>query len=68
MPRETRSQTARVARTALHYVATAGCERRAPTIRGDCRNFEPSVAVQPYVTTFLHPPEPYIFNIINMPR
>jgi len=36
--------------------------------RGDCPNLEPSVAVRPYVTMFLHPPEPYILRIDNMMR
>ena len=31
--------------------------------RGDCPNFEPSEAVGPYVSTFLHPPEPHILRI-----
>jgi len=34
--------------------------------RGDWRNFEPIVAMQPYVTTFLHRPEPYILRIASM--
>lgn len=34
--------------------------------RGDWQNLEPSVAVHPYVTTFLHPPEPYILRIGSM--
>ena len=38
------------------------------TTRGDCPNLEPDVAVQPYVTTFLHPPEPHILRIDNMMR
>ena len=36
------------------------------TGRGDRRNFEPIVAMQPYVTTFLHRPEPYILRIASM--
>ena len=34
--------------------------------RGDWRNLEKIVAMQPYVTTFLHRPEPYILRIASM--
>lgn len=36
--------------------------------RGDCLNLERGVAIQPYVTTFLHPPEPHILRIDSMMR